>query len=119
MDIFTAAMIAEGVQEVATEAEYLAAWQHLVDTGTVWKLQGWFGRVARDLLRAGLIAAEHDSGEADETQDKPLAKQVGIFYGARGNMAWRPHENLIEGELHNTTPGRVKAGSDLSACRDG
>ena len=54
MDNFTACMIAEGQQE-ATEEEQLQAWQHLVDTGLAWTLQGWFGRTAMDMINAGLI----------------------------------------------------------------
>lgn len=56
MDIFTAAMIAEGADgyEAETEEEYVAAYQLLIDTGTVWQLQGFFGRTARDLIQAGL-----------------------------------------------------------------
>lgn len=53
LDIFTATMIAEGVEEVQTEEEYLAAWQLLIDTGTCWSLQGWFGRMATNLIEAG------------------------------------------------------------------
>lgn len=55
MDTFTATMIAEGVEEAESEEQYLAAWQHLVDTGTCWKLQGWFGRTAAALIEAGHI----------------------------------------------------------------
>ncbi len=56
---FDATMIAEGVQEPAgdtdeeKEANYLAAWQHLIDTGLAWKLQGWFGRRAAALIDEG------------------------------------------------------------------
>jgi hypothetical protein len=53
---FDATMIAEGVQE-ADEATTIAAWQHLVDTGLAWKLQGFFGRTAQRLLDAGVISA--------------------------------------------------------------
>lgn len=56
MDTTTAVFIAEGIVE-ADEAETLAAWQTLVDTGLAWRLQGWFGRTAADLIDAGLIAA--------------------------------------------------------------
>jgi hypothetical protein len=57
MDIFTATMIAEGVEAVETEEEYLAAWQVLVDTGVVWQLQGSFGRTAANMIKNGLITA--------------------------------------------------------------
>lgn len=56
MDNFTAVMICEGV-EPADEETQLAAWQHLLDTGLVWKLQGSFGRTARHLIEEGLISA--------------------------------------------------------------
>lgn len=38
----------------ADESETLAAWQHLIDTGTVWSLQGFYGRTATRLIEAGL-----------------------------------------------------------------
>ena len=49
-----AVMIAEGVEE-ASEDEQIAAWQHLVNTSLAWRLQGWFGRTARQLIDAGII----------------------------------------------------------------
>lgn len=54
MDDFTATMIAEGVEEASKERQ-LEAWQHLVDTGMAWRLQGWFGRTATRLIEAGMI----------------------------------------------------------------
>lgn len=54
MDSFEAIMIAEAV-EPATSEEYFAAWQHLVDTGLAWSLQGWFGRTASDMIAQGVI----------------------------------------------------------------
>ena len=54
MDTVTAVMIAEGVED-ADEAQTIAAWQHLVDTGVVWQLQGSFGRTARHLIEEGII----------------------------------------------------------------
>lgn len=31
-----------------------AAWQHLIDTGLAWELQGWFGRNAQRLIERGI-----------------------------------------------------------------
>ena len=42
-------------RSAANEEEYLSAWQHLVDTGLAWRLQGWFGRTAQHLIDQGLI----------------------------------------------------------------
>ena len=62
MDNYTATMIAEGQCELAgidndelTEEIYLEAWQHLVNTGLAWSLQGWFGRMATALIKEGAI----------------------------------------------------------------
>jgi hypothetical protein len=53
MSDFDAVQIAEGCQE-ATEEEQSQAWQHLIDTGLAWRLQGWFGRRAEELIREGI-----------------------------------------------------------------
>lgn len=53
-DDYTAIGIAEGFIEADTQ-EYIAAWQHLVDTGLAWQLQGWFGRTAAGLIHAGYV----------------------------------------------------------------
>jgi hypothetical protein len=54
MDIYTATMIAEGAQEAETREEAIEAWQTLINTGFVWKLQGWFGRTAAALIEEGI-----------------------------------------------------------------
>lgn len=59
MDTFTAVSIAEGLTE-ATELEQIEAWQHLIDTGLAWKLQGWFGRQAAHLIGIGLCREPHE-----------------------------------------------------------
>ncbi len=53
MTTFRATMIAEGVEEADEQLE-LAAWQHLIDTGACWSLQGWFGRRAVELIEDGI-----------------------------------------------------------------
>lgn len=55
MDTYNAVGIAEGFIEADSEEQVLEAWQTLVDTGLAWKLQGFFGRTARDLIEQGLI----------------------------------------------------------------
>jgi len=55
--MFNAVGIAEGWIEAESEEEYLQAWQELGDTGLAWKLQGWFGRTAMQLIEGGHINA--------------------------------------------------------------
>lgn len=57
MDSFTAIGIAEGFIDADSEEQEIEAWQHLVDTGLAWKLQGRFGRTATALIEAGVITA--------------------------------------------------------------
>ncbi len=38
-----------------TEDEEIALFQHLIDTGTCWQLDGHYHRVAATLIEAGLI----------------------------------------------------------------
>ena len=57
MDNYKAVGLAEGVIEADSEEQVLAAWQHLVDTGLAWQLQGWFGRTAQQLIDSGYITA--------------------------------------------------------------
>lgn len=68
-DLFHAVMVAEGCEappgdtlEAQREA-YIQAWQMLHDTGLAYKLQGWFGRTARNLLAQGIITDRNDTVE--------------------------------------------------------
>lgn len=56
MNDFDAVMIAEGVQEASYD-ETIEAWQHLINTGLCWKLQGFFGRTAKHLIDQGICQA--------------------------------------------------------------
>ena len=51
---YKATMIAEGVIEPDYPEQYIEAWQHLITTGLVWKLQGYFGRTAQTLISEGI-----------------------------------------------------------------
>ena len=62
MELKTAIDIIEGCRNEAIEAETdledeLEAWQFLIDEGHVWKLQGWYGRTAVELIEAGVLRA--------------------------------------------------------------
>jgi hypothetical protein len=54
MHIFTATMIAEGMEE-ADHDTIIEAWQTLHDTGVAYQLQGWFGRTAACMIERGVI----------------------------------------------------------------
>ena len=57
MDNFTAVGLAEGFIEADSEEQVIEAWQHLIDTGLCWSLQGFFGRTATRLIEAGVCAS--------------------------------------------------------------
>ena len=50
MNNYDAIAIAEGLVEADQETQ-LEAWQHLINTGIVWQLQGTFGRTAKELIQ--------------------------------------------------------------------
>ena len=54
MDNYTAVGIAEGFVEADSEEQSIEAWQHLIDTGLAWTLQGAFGRMAQRLIEDGI-----------------------------------------------------------------
>lgn len=56
LDDYTATGIAEGFIEAESEDQIIAAWQHLHDTGLAYRLQGWFGRTAQNLIAQGIIS---------------------------------------------------------------
>ena len=56
MDTYTAVGLAEGFIEADSEQQIIDAWQTLHDTGLAYKLQGFFGRTAQDLIAQGVIS---------------------------------------------------------------
>jgi hypothetical protein len=61
--LYNAVMIAEGAMEPTPDMQ---ACQFLVDTGEVWKLQGWFGRAAFRMISDGSL---DPAPVTDDTQD--------------------------------------------------
>ena len=53
--------IAEGYRDAEDEAQYIAAWQQLIDTGLAWNLQGWFGRMAMRMVELGFCKLPEES----------------------------------------------------------
>ncbi len=53
MDYVDAIMIIE-VDDTATEQDMIDAYQYLINTHVVWKMQGSHVRVAKDLIERGL-----------------------------------------------------------------
>ena len=68
--LMNAIMIAEGAEEPTEKMGYIDAWQHLVDTGVVWELQGFFGRTAMRLISDGLVTPVANAEDAET--DKKL-----------------------------------------------
>ncbi len=54
MNAYLAIGIAEGFEVAESQEQFIEAWQHLIDTGLAWRLQGWYGRTASHLIGEGL-----------------------------------------------------------------
>lgn len=72
MDTFTAIGIAEGFIDADSEDQVIEAWQLLIDTGLAWKLQGWFGRTASQLIGQG-VCKEPDPSRVPDPLDQARA----------------------------------------------
>lgn len=66
MNDFDAINIAEGLDDNVSEEQYIAAWQHLINSGLCWRLQGWFGRTARAMIDEGYCCSPVGSSDIAE-----------------------------------------------------
>jgi len=57
---FNAVGIAEGFIDAESEEQVIEAWQYLIDSGLAWKLQGWFGRTANQLIEEGICFSSNE-----------------------------------------------------------
>ena len=73
MDNFTAVGIAEGWIAPDSQEHYIQAWQHLIDTGLCWQLQGWFGRQAQEFISSGVC----QTPETIDQRNRRLHQQTG------------------------------------------
>lgn len=53
---YLATAYAEGFETPPSSKDILLSWAYLIGTGLCWKLQGWFGRNARNLIDNGVIS---------------------------------------------------------------
>jgi hypothetical protein len=67
--LFKATMIAEGAEEPTEEMGYIDAWQHLVNTGVVWELNGFFGRTAMRLISDGILTPVANPEDTEKAND--------------------------------------------------
>lgn len=63
--------------EGATQEEQIAAFQYLINTGEVWKLQGWYGRTAAALIEQGLCVHAKDKSMTD-AYGQNVAKNIKV-----------------------------------------
>ena len=61
MTNYEAVGMAEGFVECRDRETLIEAWQHLINTGLAWSLQGWFGREAQELITEGVCYPNEDN----------------------------------------------------------
>ncbi len=55
---YQATAYAEGFEEASNENDVLRAWAYLIKTGLCYRLQGFFGRTAHQIIEAGYISPD-------------------------------------------------------------
>lgn len=68
--LLNAVLIAEGEKDPTPDMSYIQAWQFLVTTGEVWKLQGFFHRAAHRMISDGTIKPPMDDDENTDGDDE-------------------------------------------------
>ena len=76
MTPYLAVSIAEGFEPPESQEQVIEAWQFLVDSGLAWRLQGWFGRTATDMVAQGLVKY-HPPTKVVPDYNKVLFEKIG------------------------------------------
>ena len=66
--LYNATMIAEGAMDETSEMSYIQAWQHLLDSGECWKLQGFFARSVTRMISDGTLIPPNPDEDAENNE---------------------------------------------------
>ena len=66
--LYNATMIAEGAMDETSEMSYIQAWQHLLDSGECWKLQGFFARSVTRMISDGTLIPPNPEEETPNNE---------------------------------------------------
>jgi len=67
--LYNATMIAEGAMDETNDMSYIQAWQHLLDSGECWKLQGFFARSVTRMISDGTLIPPDPEEETPNNGD--------------------------------------------------
>ena len=76
MNLLEAVRVIEGDIK-STKQRRIHAWQWMIDEGHAWKLQGWYGRQAMDLIEQGICDAPSSGGGPAAAATAPAAAATG------------------------------------------
>jgi len=68
--LYNATMIAEGAMDETSDMSYIQAWQHLLDSGECWKLQGFFARSVTRMISDGTLIPPNPEEEVENNGDE-------------------------------------------------
>ncbi|GAH86495.1 unnamed protein product, partial [marine sediment metagenome] len=115
-----------------SEDEVVALWQHGVDTGIVWRLQGWYGRNAQAMLDAGIIKypRKHTKESStdywgnkipthEQAKEHKLYKKDTDKDGVPDSKDCEPYNKKKQGLIHDIKerlkPKKMSAGEEAQA----
>jgi hypothetical protein len=117
---YLASAYAEGFceGEGASAGEQVEAWAYLIATGACWKLQGFYGRTAENIINSGLISKEGEinwdkldmMGESYKIDEKAESKSQQRFMGMvhAAQKGEEPASGKVAKVASEMKPGDVK-----------